>query len=154
MALGAECPVINQLRLAFGAFTCNILVSDLVSLLLYVNRTHCSAKKWYISVLADQTGENSCLQILSSVVQYGKCVKEGSIRASWCVKEGSIRASWCVKEGSIRASWCVKEGSIRACWCVKEGSIRACWCVKEGSIRASWCVKKGSIRASWCVVLT
>jgi hypothetical protein len=28
MAVGAECPVINQLRLDFGAFTCVLLGSD------------------------------------------------------------------------------------------------------------------------------
>jgi hypothetical protein len=36
MALGAQCPVINQLRLDFGAFTCNLLGSDFVRLLLTV----------------------------------------------------------------------------------------------------------------------
>jgi hypothetical protein len=36
MALGAECPVINHLRLAFGAFSCNILGSDFVRLLLTI----------------------------------------------------------------------------------------------------------------------
>jgi hypothetical protein len=36
MALGAECPVINQLRLVFGAFTCNILGTEFVRLLLTV----------------------------------------------------------------------------------------------------------------------
>jgi hypothetical protein len=37
MALGVECPVINQLRLDFGAFTCKILGSDFVRLLLTVH---------------------------------------------------------------------------------------------------------------------
>jgi hypothetical protein len=36
MALGAQCHVMNQLRLDFGAFTCNILGSDFVRLLLAV----------------------------------------------------------------------------------------------------------------------
>jgi hypothetical protein len=36
MALGAECLVINQLRLDFGAFACNILGSDFVRLSLTV----------------------------------------------------------------------------------------------------------------------
>jgi hypothetical protein len=36
MALAAECPVINQLRLDFGAFTCNILGSEFVRLLLTI----------------------------------------------------------------------------------------------------------------------
>jgi hypothetical protein len=37
MALGAECHVINQLRLDFGAFTCNILGRDFVRLLFTVH---------------------------------------------------------------------------------------------------------------------
>jgi hypothetical protein len=46
MALGAECPAINQLRLEFGAFTCNILGSDVVRLLLTVRtQIHFSAEK-------------------------------------------------------------------------------------------------------------
>jgi hypothetical protein len=36
MAHGAECPAINQLRLDFGAITCNTLGSDFVRLLLTV----------------------------------------------------------------------------------------------------------------------
>jgi hypothetical protein len=36
MVPGAECRVINQLRLDFGAFTGNILASDFVRLLLTV----------------------------------------------------------------------------------------------------------------------
>jgi hypothetical protein len=39
MVLGVECPVINQLWLDFGTFTCNSFY------LLYVNRIDCSAKK-------------------------------------------------------------------------------------------------------------
>jgi hypothetical protein len=42
---GVECPVINQLQLDFDAFTCNLLGSEYVRLLLYVIRTDCSAKK-------------------------------------------------------------------------------------------------------------
>jgi hypothetical protein len=37
MALGTECPVINQLQLDFSAFTCNILGSNFVRLLLTVH---------------------------------------------------------------------------------------------------------------------
>jgi hypothetical protein len=36
MAPGAECPVINELWIDFGAFTFNILGSDFVRLLLMV----------------------------------------------------------------------------------------------------------------------
>jgi hypothetical protein len=35
MALGAECPVVNQLWLDFGAFTCNLLGSASLRLLYY-----------------------------------------------------------------------------------------------------------------------
>jgi hypothetical protein len=46
MALGVECPVINQLQLDFGAFTCNLLGSDLYGFYLpYMNGNDCSAKK-------------------------------------------------------------------------------------------------------------
>jgi hypothetical protein len=38
MALGVECPVINQLRIDFGAFTCNLLGSDFVRLLFAVRK--------------------------------------------------------------------------------------------------------------------
>jgi hypothetical protein len=59
MALGAECHVINQLWLDFGAFTCNILGSDFVDFYLpYVHTIHFSAKKWYVSVRASQPGAN------------------------------------------------------------------------------------------------
>jgi hypothetical protein len=34
MTLGSQCPVINQLRLDFGTFTCNIVGSDFVTLVL------------------------------------------------------------------------------------------------------------------------
>jgi hypothetical protein len=37
MALGAECPDINQLLLDFDTFTCNILGSDFVRLLLTIH---------------------------------------------------------------------------------------------------------------------
>jgi hypothetical protein len=60
MAVGVEGPVINQLRADFGAFTCNILGSDLVSLSFSVhNKTDFSAKKEYVSVLVDQPGANT-----------------------------------------------------------------------------------------------
>jgi hypothetical protein len=36
MTLAVECPVINKLRLDFGAFTCNLLGSDFVRLLFTV----------------------------------------------------------------------------------------------------------------------
>jgi hypothetical protein len=39
VALGAECPVINQLQLDLGAFTFNILGSDFVRLVLTIHTT-------------------------------------------------------------------------------------------------------------------
>jgi hypothetical protein len=46
MALGAECRVINQLRLDFGALTCNVSGSDFVRLLLTVRtRNSCFGKE-------------------------------------------------------------------------------------------------------------
>jgi hypothetical protein len=43
--LGVECPVTNQLRLDFTAFTSKLLGIEFVSLALYANRTDFSAKK-------------------------------------------------------------------------------------------------------------
>jgi hypothetical protein len=58
MTLRAECPVINQLRLDFGTFTCNILGSDFVDFYLrYVHRI-LSLAKWRMSVRANQRGAN------------------------------------------------------------------------------------------------
>jgi hypothetical protein len=54
MAPGAECPVINQLRLDFGAFTCNTLGSDFVRLLLIV----CTQNYFLNKGQAKQTGAN------------------------------------------------------------------------------------------------
>jgi hypothetical protein len=59
MALGLECPDINKLRIGYGALICDPSVSDFVRLLFtYVNRIDCSAKEWYVSVLADQPRAN------------------------------------------------------------------------------------------------
>jgi hypothetical protein len=38
MALGVECPVINKLRLDFGACACNLLDGDFVKLLFIVRK--------------------------------------------------------------------------------------------------------------------
>jgi hypothetical protein len=54
MALGAECPVINQLWLDFGAFTCNILGSDFIRLLL----TLCTQNYFFDKGWANETGAN------------------------------------------------------------------------------------------------
>jgi hypothetical protein len=53
VALGAQCPVINQLRLDFGAFTCNILGSDFVRLLLTV----CTQNSFYGKVICVSIGQ-------------------------------------------------------------------------------------------------
>ena len=60
--LRVEFPAINQLLFDLNAFTCNLLGSGLVSLLLYVNNTDCPAKMWYVSVLSDHPAENTCLK--------------------------------------------------------------------------------------------
>jgi hypothetical protein len=54
MALGAECPVINQLRLDFGAFTCNILGNDFVRLFLTVRTQNSFFGKKVICVSTGQ----------------------------------------------------------------------------------------------------
>jgi hypothetical protein len=54
MALGAECPVINQLRLDFGAFTCNILGSDFIRLLLTLRTQNSFFDKKVICVSTGQ----------------------------------------------------------------------------------------------------
>jgi hypothetical protein len=54
MALWVECPVINELRLDFGAFTCNILSSNFVRLSLTVHIQNYFFDKGQ----ANQTGVN------------------------------------------------------------------------------------------------
>jgi hypothetical protein len=54
MALGAECPVINQLRLDFSAFACNILGSDFVTVLLTVRTQNSFFGKEVICVSTGQ----------------------------------------------------------------------------------------------------
>jgi hypothetical protein len=54
MALGVECPVMNQLQLDFGAFTCNILGSDFVTLLLTVR----TQNYFFDKGRGNQTGAN------------------------------------------------------------------------------------------------
>jgi hypothetical protein len=54
MALGAQCPVINQLRLDFDAFTCNILGSDFVRLLLTIRTRNSFFGKEVICVSTGQ----------------------------------------------------------------------------------------------------
>jgi hypothetical protein len=55
MALGAECPVINQLRLDFGAITCNIIGSDFVRLLFTVHTQNSLFGKEVICVSTSQS---------------------------------------------------------------------------------------------------
>jgi hypothetical protein len=54
MALGVECPVINQLRLDFGAVTFNIVGSDFVKLLLTLR----TQNYFFDRGRANQTGAN------------------------------------------------------------------------------------------------
>jgi hypothetical protein len=53
MALGAECSVINQLQLDFGAFTCNILGSESVRILLTVR----AQNSFFGKVICVSTGQ-------------------------------------------------------------------------------------------------
>jgi hypothetical protein len=57
------CNLANQLWLDLGAFTCKLLGSEFVSLLLYVNRSDCSMKVWYVLVITDQVAKNTYLKI-------------------------------------------------------------------------------------------
>jgi hypothetical protein len=54
MALGAQCPVINQLWLVFGAFTCNILGNDFIRLLLTIRIQNSFSGKKVICVSTRQ----------------------------------------------------------------------------------------------------
>jgi hypothetical protein len=54
MAVGAQCPVINQLWLDFSAHTCNILGSDFVRLLLTVHTQNSFFGKEVICVSTGQ----------------------------------------------------------------------------------------------------
>jgi hypothetical protein len=79
MALGAECPVINQLRLDFGAFTCNLLGSDFVRLLLTI----------YIQLFFRQRSD-MCQYGPTKQVQISKKDKDIPLQ-TWTGPEGSRR---------------------------------------------------------------
>jgi hypothetical protein len=68
MAPGAECPVINQLRLDFGAFTCNILGNDFVRLLLTVRTQNSFFGKEVIYVSTGQPGSCEYVKMSSCPV--------------------------------------------------------------------------------------
>jgi hypothetical protein len=59
MAPGAECPVVNQLRLDIGAFGCNILGNDFCKTFTYLTHTEFFYRqKSDVSVRANQPGAN------------------------------------------------------------------------------------------------